>query len=183
MIEEVLIALIVIIVFSVILISLFLNFYKKCPPGSALVLINNKPDIYGSTIKILKSGGVFVWPFSGSFVIFDLSPFSLTINQEKLSDKQGRSIHLNMKILLAISDEERIMENAVKRFSGLSQEKINNIANEIICGQIRSFFAGYEGDIKDRKGLQLNIINVLSEQMEAIGLKIMNVDVVEVKQV
>jgi uncharacterized membrane protein YqiK len=183
MIEEVLIALIVIIVFSVILISLFLNFYKKCPPGSALVLINNKPDIYGSTIKIFKSGGVFVWPFSGSFVIFDLSPFSLTINHEKLLDKQGKYNHLNMKILLAISDEERIMENAVGRLSGLSQEKINSIANDIISGNIRSFFAGFEGEIKNREALQLNIINVLREQMEAIGLKIINVDIVDVGQV
>jgi uncharacterized membrane protein YqiK len=184
MIVDFIILLIIILISISILTSILLKFYKKCPPGCLLVVFNNRQDAYGSNFKIVKLGGAYVWPFGGSYVIFDLSPFTIRIDIEKLTDKQGKRYQINLKILLAMSSEESVVQNAIDWISGLSKEQINNLASDLISSLIRSFFAGFSGEeYKNREVLKLNLINVLTEQLEDIGLKIVNIDIVEVKQV
>jgi uncharacterized membrane protein YqiK len=184
MIEDLLILLIIILISIFIVITILSRFYKKCPPGCIIVVFNNNQDAYGSTYKIVKSGGAYVWPFGGSYVIFDLSPFNLKIDIEKLIDNQGKAYQLSLKAILSISSEENVLQKSIERISGLSKEKIDNIVSDLIISHIRSYFAGISGEeYKNRENFKLSLTSLLVEPLEEFGIKILNVDVVEVNEI
>jgi flotillin len=173
-----------ILIFIIILTSISLKYYKKCPAGSMMVIFNNKSDAFGSTIKIIKSGGAFVWPLGGSYVIFDLSPFSISIYIEKLHDKDGILLHLKAKILLAISSYESEVQNAIERISGLNKAQINELSIDLVSSHLRSFFAVISIDeTKDREKITASLIEAIKVPLEDIGLRIMNLDIIEIKKV
>ena len=166
----------------VILTAVALNYYKKCPAGSMLVVFNNKPDVFGSTVKIIKSGGAFVWPFGGSFVILDLSPFPVDIFFDKIIYKDGSLRNFKAKLILSISTYEEEVKNAIERISGLGREKVIELSRDIISGHLRSFFLGIsKNEIVDHLILKNKIAEELEQPLEDIGLRIMNMDLMELQ--
>jgi len=173
-----------ILIFAIILVAFTLLLYKKCPAGSMLVIYNNNADAFGNNIKIIKSGGAFIWPFGSSAVIFDLSPFSVNIDMEKIYDKNGNSIYLKLKLLLSISTFETEVQNAVERLSGLSKNQINELSKDLISGHLRSFFINTMiEETREREKISQSMLETLKTPLEEVGLKIMNLDIIEVRKI
>jgi uncharacterized membrane protein YqiK len=174
---------ILLILFAVIL-AISMVFYKKCPPGSIMIIYTGKTDVYGNNLKIIKSGGAFIWPFGVWHVIFDLSPFSIIFELEKLHDKDDMLIYFKSKIILAISSNENELQNTIERISGLGKEQIKEICIDLISSQLRTFFSGvsYE-ELKIREKATIHITESLTEPLDKIGIKIINLDLIELKKV
>lgn len=148
-----------------------------------LIIFNTKPDLYGNRIKIIKSGAAFIIPALASYVIFDLSPFTININNGQFHDKEGSLIKINAKFILAISTDELVIEHAFERISGLPREQISNLAKELIESDLRSFISENTGlDKLQNNDFKNQLFQSIKEPLEDIGLMIMNVDLVEVKR-
>jgi flotillin len=183
MIRIILIILILALIFVSVSTIILLNFYKKCPPGCMLVVFNNKADDFGSKLKIIKSGGAFVWPFGGSFAIFDLSPFLIELLNARLTDRDGIDRIMDAKYLMALSSQESIVERAVERFAGLPREQIVQIARDLISSHIRSWFNHHsEKEFSDREYLNSGIKEMLEDSLEKTGLNLMNVDIIDIRK-
>jgi flotillin len=177
--------LLLLFLFVIILIAVIgLKYYVKCPAGSILIVFNNKSDAFGNTIKIIKSGGAYIWPFGGSYVIFDLSPFSIQLDLAKLHDKDGISLHLNAKILLAISSFENEVQNAIERISGLNKAQISELSTDLMASHTRTFFSSIQvEETKNREKITSTLVEALKVPIEDIGLKIINLDIIEIRQI
>jgi flotillin len=175
---------IVTLILFVLITVISMAFYKKCPPGSMMVLFHNKTDAFGNSYKIIKSGGAFIWPIGGSYVIFDLSPFSIDLVIERLTDKDEIPVYLKAKIMLSISSNENTIQNAIERISGLNKEQINEVCLNLIPGQLRALFAGISFDeIKTREKANSKIETWLKEPLENMGIVIINTDIIELKKI
>jgi uncharacterized membrane protein YqiK len=176
---------VLLILFLIILMTAVgLKYYVKCPAGSILIVFNNKSDSYGNSTKIIKSGGAYVWPFGGSYVIFDLSPFSIQLDLDKLHDKDGISLHLHSKILLAISSYESELQNAIERISGLNKAQISELSKDIISSHTRTFFNSIAmEETRSRETITNKLIESFKVPLEDIGLKIMNLDIIEIRRI
>jgi len=184
MIRTVIIIILFALAFSMIILALALKFYKKCPVGSILVIFNNISDNYGNKIKIIKSGGAFVWPFGGSYKIIDLKPFSINLIPENLLSKNEKRYQFNVKFILAINPDENVLYKSLERISGLSDEQLQQIALDMISGQLRTLFINMDDiEISNRSKVDYKIFQSLYEPLDNLGLQLLNLDIIELKQI
>jgi uncharacterized membrane protein YqiK len=173
---------VLLILLIIILITVIgLKYYVKCPAGSILIVFNNKSDSFGNSTKIIKSGGAYIWPFGGSYVVFDLSPFSIQLDINKLQDKDGLLLHLHAKILLAISSYESELQNAIERISGLNKVQISELSKDLISSHMRTFLTTIPMEDTRNRGIITNmLIEALKTPREDIGLRIMDLYIIEI---
>lgn len=178
--EVIFFGLVVIIFFLII--SYFFKFYKKCPPGHIMVIYNNKSDVFGNTIKVIHSGGAFVWPTSGSFQLFNLTPFTIEQKMQNLLTHDQQKVDLELKVIAAISTREITLQNAVERISGLTHEQLKSLSSDLISSQIRfAIISMKAGEIKESAEFTALLSKLLEEEISKIGLKIINTDIKNIK--
>ncbi|MGM9785873.1 MAG: flotillin family protein [Candidatus Cryptobacteroides sp.] len=179
---------IIVIVVLVLIVTLaaILRRYKRCPSDKILV-------IYGKTGKN-KSGGVssarcihggaaFIWPVFQSYSFLDLKPISIECNLTNALSKQNIRVDVPCRFTVGISTEPENMTNAAERLLGLSNEDIQNIATDILFGQLRLVIAtmDIEEINSDRDKFLANVSMNVEAELRKIGLKLINVNVTDIR--
>jgi flotillin len=183
MIRIVFIIILLVLILFLILIAIALRFYKKCPAGSVLIIFNNISDNYGNHIKIIKSGGAFVWPFGGSYKIIDLKPFSVNVCPENLINKNEKPYFFNAKFILSINPDENVLYKSLERISGLSREQLEQLSTDMISGQLRSLFYNLDvAELENRGKLDYQLFQSLLEPLDNLGLQLINLDIIEFRK-
>ncbi|MBO4761409.1 MAG: flotillin family protein, partial [Bacteroidales bacterium] len=163
-----------------------LHRYKRCPSDKILV-------IYGKTGKN-KSGGVssakcihggasFVWPVFQSYAFLDLTPISIECNLTNALSKQNIRVDVPCRFTVGISTEADSMTNAAERLLGLTIDSIQNIATDILFGQLRLVIAtmDIEEINADRDKFLANVSANVEAELRKIGLKLINVNVTDIR--
>ena len=179
--------LILIGVFVVIVtLAAILKRYKRCPSDKILVIYGktgkNKSG-GASSAKCIHGGASFIWPVFQSYEFLDLKPISIECNLTNALSKQNIRVDVPCRFTVGISTEPENMTNAAERLLGLTIENIQNIATDILFGQLRLVIAtmDIEEINSDRDKFLANVSMNVEAELKKIGLKLINVNVTDIR--
>ncbi len=174
------IILIVVVVLFVTLAAI-LKRYKRCPSDKILV-------IYGKTgrntsAKCVHGGAAFIWPVFQNYAFLDLTPISIECNLTNALSKQNIRVDVPCRFTVGISTDTDSMTNAAERLLGLTTASIQNIATDILFGQLRLVIAtmDIEEINADRDKFLANVSTNVEAELRKIGLKLINVNVTDIR--
>ncbi|MEA4853003.1 MAG: SPFH domain-containing protein [Christensenella sp.] len=182
---ESLILIVVIVILAFMCLLIFLTRYKKCPSDRIMVIygkVGQNADGTNRTSKCIHGGAAFVWPVIQAYQYLDLTPLSIQVDLKNALSRQNIRIDVPSIFTVGISTEQGIMQNAAERLLGLQMSEVQELAKDIIFGQLRLVIAtmDIEEINTDRdKFLEAVSRNVESE-LKKIGLRLINVNVTDI---
>ena len=160
--------------------------YKRCPSDKILVIYgktgkNKEGGI--SSARCIHGGASFIWPVFQSYAFLDLTPISIECNLTNALSKQNIRVDVPCRFTVGISTEPENMTNAAERLLGLTTEQIQNIATDILFGQLRLVIAtmDIEEINADRDKFLANVSTNVEAELRKIGLKLINVNVTDIR--
>ncbi|MFC2104399.1 flotillin family protein [Bacteroidota bacterium] len=173
------------VIFVFVLIVSFFRRYRRCPSDRILVVygkVGKSADAESRSAKCIHGGAAFIWPIIQDYSYLDLTPISIEINLTSALSKQNIRVDVPSRFTVGISTEPGVMTNAAERLLGLTQENINDLAKDIIFGQLRLVVATM--DIEEINSNRDKFLAAVSSNVEAelkkIGLKLINVNVTDI---
>nr|WP_068889926.1 flotillin family protein [Pedobacter panaciterrae] len=168
----------VIIIF--VMLSALIARYKRCPSDKILVIYGKTG---GTSAKCIHGGGAFIWPVIQDFAYLDLKPISIEANLVNALSRQNIRVDVPCRFTIAISTESDSMNNAAERLLGLAAPEIQELAKDILFGQLRLVIATMtiEEINSDRDKFLDNISKNVDTELKKIGLKLINVNVTDIK--
>jgi len=179
---------IILIVVAVLFVTLaaILKRYRRCPSDKILVIYGKTGRNAGGSIssaRCIHGGAAFIWPVFQDYAFLDLKPISIECNLTNALSKQNIRVDVPCRFTVGISTEPEVMTNAAERLLGLSIDSIQNIATDILFGQLRLVIATM--DIEEINADRDKFLAAVSQNVEAelrkIGLKLINVNVTDIR--
>ncbi|MDR1891939.1 MAG: flotillin family protein [Oscillospiraceae bacterium] len=173
----------VIVLFSLLLV--FLSRYKKCPSDKIMVIygkVGSNKDGTARSAKCIHGGASFIMPVVQASEFLDLTPMSINVDLRNALSHQNIRVDVPSRFTVGISTESGVMQNAAERLLGQSMPAIQELAKDIIFGQLRLVIAtmDIEEINTDRdKFLEAVSYNVETE-LKKIGLRLINVNVTDI---
>lgn len=166
--------------------SAILKRYRRCPSDKVMVIYGktgkNKSGSISSA-RCIHGGAAFIWPVFQDYAFLDLKPISIECNLTNALSKQNIRVDVPCRFTVGISTEPDSMTNAAERLLGLSIDNIQNIATDILFGQLRLVIATM--DIEEINSDRDKFLVAVSQNVEAelrkIGLKLINVNVTDIR--
>lgn len=154
--------------------------YKRCPSDKILVIYGRTG---GASAKCIHGGGAFIWPVIQDYAFLDLKPLSIEANLTNALSRQNIRVDVPCRFTIAISTEADNMNTAAERLLGLTAEQIQELAKDILFGQLRLVIATMtiEEINSDRDKFLENISKNVDSELKKIGLKLINVNVTDIK--
>ena len=154
--------------------------YRRCPSDKILVVYGKTG---GGSAKCIHGGGKFVWPIIQDYAYLNLTPISIDANLTNALSRQNIRVDVPCRFTVGISTEPDSMNNAAERLLGLSSSEIQELARDILFGQLRLVIAtmSIEEINSDRDKFRENISKNVEVELKKIGLRLINVNVTDIK--
>ena len=183
------IAVIVVCVIVVILFALIagiLSRYRKCPSDKILVIygkVGSDKTGQARSARCIHGGAAFIVPIIQSYQYMDLTPISINVDLRNALSKQNIRIDVPSTFTVGISTEAGVMQNAAERLLGLRLQQIQELAKDIIFGQLRLVIATMEIEEinADRDKFLVAVSNNVEIELKKIGLRLINVNVTDIR--
>ena len=178
----------ILIIVAVLFVTLaaILKRYRRCPSDKILVIYGKTGRNAAGSIssaRCIHGGAAFIWPVFQDYAFLDLKPISIECNLTNALSKQNIRVDVPCRFTVGISTEPDVMTNAAERLLGLSIDSIQNIATDILFGQLRLVIATM--DIEEINADRDKFLAAVSQNVEAelrkIGLKLINVNVTDIR--
>ena len=168
------------ILFIFILIVAMIKRYKRCPSDRILVVYGKVGG--GESAKCIHGGAAFIFPVIQDYQFLDLTPISIEVNLVNALSKQNIRVNVPSRFTIGVSTEPGIMQNAAERLLGLDQDSIQELAQEIIFGQLRLVVASMDIEEinSDRDKFLTNISQSVESELKKVGLKLINVNITDI---
>lgn len=182
---EILIAICVAVVIVFALLMGILSRYRKCPSDKILVIygkVGSDKNGQARSAKCVHGGAAFIMPIIQSYQFMDLTPISINVDLKNALSKQNIRVDVPSKFTVGISTEPGIMQNAAERLLGLRMNEIQELAKDIIIGQLRLVVATMEIEEinNDRDKFLVAVSNNVEIELKKIGLRLINVNVTDI---
>ena len=172
--------LIFVALFIVLTIIILVKRYKRCPSDRILVVYGKVGG--GQSAKCIHGGAAFIIPVIQDYEFLDLTPISIEVNLVNALSKQNIRVNVPSRFTIGVSTEPGVMQNAAERLLGLGLQDIQELAKEIIFGQLRLVVASM--DIEeinaDRDKFLANISQSVESELKKVGLKLINVNITDI---
>jgi flotillin len=178
----------VIIVFAIIALVVLLlstlmflaSRYRRCSSDQILVIFGKVGK--NQSARCIHGGGTFVWPLIQDYAYMSLTPMTITIPLENALSLQNIRINVPSTFTVGISTEPAIMNNAAERLLRISPHQIEEMAKEIIFGQLRLTVASLtiEQINQDRESFLESIRKNVEPELNKIGLYLINVNITDI---
>jgi len=154
--------------------------YKRCPSDKILVIYGKVGA--GQSANCIHGGGALVWPLIQDYQYMDLTPMTINIPLQNALSLQNIRINVPSTFTVGISTEPGIMNNAAERLLNLGQQDIEEMAKEIIFGQLRLTVASLtiEQINQDRESFLEAILKNVAPELNKIGLYLINVNITDI---
>ena len=154
--------------------------YKRCPSDKILVIYGRVGT--GQSANCIHGGGTLVWPLIQDYAYMTLTPMTISIPLQKALSMQNIRINVPSTFTVGISTEPGVMNNAAERLLKLGQEEIEEMAKEIIFGQLRLTVASLtiEQINQDRESFLDSIRKNVAPELNKIGLYLINVNITDI---
>lgn len=168
------------ILFFFIIIISFIRRYKRCPSDRILVVYGKVGT--GNSAKCIHGGASFIWPVIQDYEYLDLTPISIEVNLVNALSKQNIRVNVPSRFTIGISTEPGIMQNAAERLLGQGMQEVQDLAKEIIFGQLRLVVASMDIEEinSDRDKFLTNISQSVESELKKVGLKLINVNITDI---
>lgn len=182
---EILIAICVAVVIVFALLMGILSRYRKCPSDKILVIygkVGSDKNGQARSAKCVHGGAAFIMPIIQSYQFMDLTPISINVDLKNALSKQNIRVDVPSRFTVGISTEPGIMQNAAERLLGLRMNEIQELATDIIFGQLRLVVATMEIEEinNDRDKFLVAVSNNVEIELKKIGLRLINVNVTDI---
>ncbi|MCI9273358.1 MAG: flotillin family protein [Clostridiales bacterium] len=179
----ILIAVIAVLVLTTFLV--ILSRYRKCPSDKIMVIygkVGTNRDGTSRSAKCVHGGASFVWPVFQAYEYLDLTPLSISVDLTNALSRQNIRIDVPSRFTVGISTETGIMQNAAERLLGLKLTEIQELAKDIIFGQLRLVIAtmDIEEINTDRDKFLEAVTRNVETELKKIGLRLINVNVTDI---
>ena len=179
-----------IMIFAVVLILVaavmfFSQRYKRCPPDQIMVIYGRTErtaDGRPKPSKTLHGGASLVWPLIQDYAYISLKPMTINIDLRGALSLLNIRINVPSTFSIGVSTEPSIMANAAERLLGFRVEDIEEMAKEIIFGQLRLTVATLtiEQINQDRDSFLELIQKNVGQEMRKVGLYLINVNIADI---
>lgn len=182
---EILIAICVAVIIVFALLMGILSRYRKCPSDKILVIygkVGSDKNGQARSAKCVHGGAAFIMPIIQSYQFMDLTPISINVDLKNALSKQNIRVDVPSRFTVGISTEPGIMQNAAERLLGLRMNEIQELAKDIIFGQLRLVVATMEIEEinNDRDKFLVAVSNNVEIELKKIGLRLINVNVTDI---
>lgn len=179
----ILIAVIAVLVLTTFLV--ILSRYRKCPSDKIMVIygkVGTNRDGTSRSAKCVHGGASFVWPVFQAYEYLDLTPLSISVDLTNALSRQNIRIDVPSRFTVGISTETGVMQNAAERLLGLKLTEIQELAKDIIFGQLRLVIAtmDIEEINTDRDKFLEAVTRNVETELKKIGLRLINVNVTDI---
>ncbi|MDR0286364.1 MAG: flotillin family protein [Clostridiales bacterium] len=178
-----LIVVIVIVFFGVVM--FLLGRYRKCPSDKIMVIygkVGSNEDGTSKSARCIHGGASFVMPVFQAYQYLDLTPISITVPLKNALCRQNIRIDVPSSFTVGISTETGVMQNAAERLLGMNMAAIQELAKDIIFGQLRLVIATM--DIEEINSDRDKFLDAVSRNVETelkkIGLRLINVNITDI---
>ena len=177
---------VVAVVLIVTMVMIVATRYKKCPSDKIMVIYGHihKRNADGSKKSsiCIHGGAKMVWPFFQGYQYMDLTPLSISVDLKNALSRQNIRIDVPSRFTVGISTEPAIMQNAAERLLGLKLAEVQELAKDIIFGQLRLIIAtmDIEEINTDRDKFLAAVSNNVETELKKIGLRLINVNVTDI---
>ena len=158
---------------------------RKCPSDKILVVygkVGMNNDGTHKSALCMHGGTKFIIPFIQAYQFLDLTPMSIQVDLTNALSKQNIRIDVPSRFTVGISTETGVMQNAAERLLGLKMTEIQELAKDIIFGQLRLVIATM--DIEEINTNRDKFLEAVSDNVETelkkIGLRLINVNVTDI---
>ena len=168
------------ILFVFILLVAMIKRYKRCPSDRILVVYGKVGG--GQSAKCIHGGAAFIFPVIQDYEFLDLTPISIEVNLVNALSKQNIRVNVPSRFTIGVSTEPGVMQNAAERLLGLGLQDIQELAKEIIFGQLRLVVASMDIEEinSDRDKFLTNISQSVESELKKVGLKLINVNITDI---
>ncbi|MEA4890875.1 MAG: SPFH domain-containing protein [Clostridiaceae bacterium] len=182
---SVIIAIVIIFVVLFTTLLVLLSRYRKCPSDKIMVIygkVGNNKDGTNRSARCIHGGASFIWPVIQSFEYLDLTPISISVDLKNALSRQNIRIDVPSRFTVGISIEPGVMQNAAERILGLKLPEIQELAKDIIFGQLRLIIAtmDIEEINTDRDKFLEAVSRNVETELKKIGLRLINVNVTDI---
>lgn len=128
------------LIVAVVLMSMLVSGFQKCPPNTALIVYGAG----GKDPRVIKGGGTYVLP-----LIQAALPLSLEIMSSDLKTtnpmpmRNGDLVTVSAVAQFRIEGSDEAIMAAAEQLSSKSKQEIANIVREIFLGQLRTCLADF----------------------------------------
>ncbi|MFH1154126.1 MAG: SPFH domain-containing protein [Pseudomonadota bacterium] len=174
------IAIVAFVVLVVMTLAFLASRYKRCPSDKILVIYGR---ISGNqSAQCIHGGGAMVWPLIQDYSYMYLTPMTISIPLQNALSQQNIRINVPSTFTVGVSTEPGIMNNAAERLLNLPQTEIEEMAKEIIFGQLRLTVASLtiEQINQDRERFLEEIRTNVAPELNKIGLYLINVNITDI---
>ncbi|AUC74484.1 flotillin family protein [Olleya sp. Bg11-27] len=174
------VAIIAAVLFIFLFLIVLVRRYKRCPSDRILVVYGKVGG--GQSAKCIHGGAAFILPVIQDYQFLDLTPISIEVNLVNALSKQNIRVNVPSRFTIGVSTEPGIMQNAAERLLGLGQSEIQELAQEIIFGQLRLVVASMDIEEinSDRDKFLTNISQSVESELKKVGLKLINVNITDI---
>jgi flotillin len=154
--------------------------FKLAPSDKILVVYGRVGE--GKAAKCLHGGGKLIIPLIQNYAYLDLKPMTININLINALSLQNIRINVPSTFTIGISIDPAIMQNAAERMLGLHVNQIEEMASEIIFGQLRLTVASLtiEEINSDRERFLEQIRTNVDQELNKVGLYLINVNITDI---
>ncbi len=169
------------VIVAVCLFIAIVNRYRRCPSDKILVIYGSRSN--KSSARCIHGGGAFVWPVIEDYAYLSLTPISIDANLTNALSKQNIRVDVPSRFTVGISTDPESMNAAAERLLGLTPSQIQELARDILFGQLRLVIAtmSIEELNNDRDKFLENISANVEVELKKIGLRLINVNVTDIK--
>lgn len=156
--------------------------YKRCPSDAILVIYGK---VGGQSARCIHGGGAMVWPLIQDCAFLSLTPITIGIPLQNALSMQNIRVNVPSTFTVGISTDPSVMTNAAERLLGLAPGDIEQMAREIIFGQLRLTVASLsiEQINQDRESFLSAIRRNVEPELNKIGLYLINVNITDITDV
>ena len=165
----------------IVIVLTMISRYRMCPPDRVLVVYGKLRG--GQSSRCYHGGSTFVLPVLQSYSYLDLTPINIELELKGALSSQNIRIDAPASFTIGVSTDPEVMQNAATRLLGRSLDEIQQLAGEIIMGQMRVVFASMtiEEINADREKLISLITKGVEVELHKVGLKMINGNIRDIK--
>lgn len=154
--------------------------YKRCPSDRILVVYGRVGA--GQSAMCIHGGGKLILPLVQDYSYLSLTPLTISIPLQNALSLQNIRINVPSTFTVGVSTQPTIMTNAAERLLGLDDAAVEDMAREIIFGQLRLTVASLtiEQINQDRESFLESIRKNVEPELNKIGLYLINVNITDI---
>jgi len=169
----------------VILIMIIQQFRRICFPNELIVFTGRTyelPDGKKSNMKVLFGGGGWRWPVVEKVYTMDMTTIPIEVTVRNAYSKGNIALNVQCIANVRVSNDQKIVGNAIERFLGKPEKEIQRVAKETLEANLRNILATLtpEQVNEDRLKFASAVGEEVEEDLEKLGLML---DTLKIQQV